>query len=43
VTKSVIFDEFDIQLNGDAGKVYSYWQGPSETAFYLYGSSFVEM
>jgi hypothetical protein len=25
------------------GRVLSYWQGPTETAFYLYGPSFVDM
>jgi len=31
------------RLTKGTGKVYSYWQGPTETAFYLYGSSFLEM
>lgn len=37
-----VFSEFDRLLSGD-GRVLSYWQGSTETAFYLYGSSFVKM
>lgn len=37
-----VYSEFDRLLNG-SGRVLSYWQGPTETAFYLYGSSFEEM
>ena len=34
--------EFD-RLLGEEGRVLSYWQGPTETAFYVYGRSFDEM
>ena len=37
-----VYSELDRLTNGK-GKVYSYWQGSSETAFYLYGDSFNEM
>lgn len=37
-----VYSELDRLLNG-SGRVLSYWQGPTETAFYLYGSSFKEM
>jgi hypothetical protein len=37
-----VYSELD-RLTEGKGKVYSYWQGPTETAFYLYGSSFTEM
>ncbi|MFZ1392990.1 MAG: hypothetical protein WAS23_15505 [Dokdonella sp.] len=37
-----VYSEFDRLLNGE-GRVLSYWQGPSETAFYMYGHSFQEM
>lgn len=37
-----VYGEFDRQL-GDEGRVVSYWQGPTETAFYIYGTSFDEM
>src|SRR5215831_2563422 len=37
-----VFDEFN-RLLGEAGKIHSTWQGPTETAFYLYGASFDEM
>ncbi len=37
-----VYSELD-RLTEGAGKVYSYWQGPNETAFYLYGSSFSQM
>ncbi len=37
-----VYSELD-RLTEGAGKVYSYWEGPSETAFYLYGSSYEEM
>jgi hypothetical protein len=37
-----VFSEFDRLLSG-SGRVLSYWQGPTETAFYLYGISFGEM
>jgi hypothetical protein len=31
------------RLTAPNGRVLSYWQGPTETAFYLYGHSFSEM
>jgi len=37
-----VLDEFN-RLLGEVGQVLSWWQGPTETAFYLYGSSFAEM
>ena len=37
-----VLDEFN-RLLGEVGKVLSWWQGPTETAFYLYGASFAEM
>jgi hypothetical protein len=37
-----VFEEFN-RLLGHAGKIHSTWQGPTETAFYLYGPSFDEM
>lgn len=37
-----VYSELD-RLTYGVGKVYSYWQGPTETAFYLYGTSFVQM
>ncbi|WP_196761431.1 hypothetical protein [Pseudoalteromonas luteoviolacea] len=37
-----VYSELD-RLTQGVGKVYSYWQGPTETAFYLYGTSFSEM
>ncbi len=37
-----VYSELD-RLTEGTGKVYSYWQGPTETAFYLYGSSFSQM
>lgn len=37
-----VYDELG-RLTRGVGKVYSYWQGPTETAFYLYGASFSEM
>lgn len=39
---SHVYSELD-RLTEGTGKVYSYWQGPTETAFYLYGSSFSQM
>ena len=33
-----VYSEFDRLLEGE-GRVLSYWQGPTETAFYVYGSS----
>lgn len=37
-----VYSELD-RLTQGRGKVYSYWQGPTETAFYLYGNSYLEM
>lgn len=37
-----VYSELD-RLTEGGGKVYSYWQGPTETAFYLYGASFARM
>lgn len=39
---NVVHDELD-RLVAPEGRVLSYWQGSTETAFYLYGSSFVAM
>ena len=37
-----VYGELDRLLEGE-GRVLSYWQGPTETAFYMYGNSFEEM
>jgi hypothetical protein len=37
-----VYSEFERLLDG-TGRVLSYWQGPTETAFYMYGQSFQEM
>jgi hypothetical protein len=37
-----VYSEFDRLLAGE-GRVLSYWQGPTETALYMYGGSFPEM
>jgi hypothetical protein len=37
-----VYSEFD-RLLGDEGRVLSHWQGPTETALYLYGRSFAAM
>ncbi|KYN24662.1 hypothetical protein AUQ44_01865 [Vibrio cidicii] len=37
-----VYSELE-RLTQGIGKVYSYWQGPKETAFYLYGNSFALM
>lgn len=37
-----VYSELDRLTQGN-GKVFSYWQGPTETAFYLYGTSFSQM
>ncbi|MEZ8018074.1 hypothetical protein AB4359_06865 [Vibrio splendidus] len=37
-----VYSELGRLTQGD-GKVYSYWQGSTETAFYLYGTSFSQM
>ena len=37
-----VYSELD-RLTEGVGKVYSYWQGATESALYLYGASFAEM
>jgi hypothetical protein len=37
-----VFSEFNRLLQGQ-GKIHSYWQGPTETALYMYGTSFEGM
>jgi len=37
-----VYSEFNRLLEGQ-GRVLSWWEGPTETAFYLYGRSFVSM
>lgn len=37
-----VYGEFDRLLQGE-GRVLSYWQGPTETAFYMYGGAFERM
>lgn len=37
-----VYSELD-RLTKGIGKVYSHWQGPQETALYLYGSSYTEL
>jgi hypothetical protein len=37
-----VFDEFN-RLLGDIGKIHSTWHGPTETTFYLYGTSYEDM
>jgi hypothetical protein len=39
---NVVYTEVQ-RLIGDRGEIYSHWQGPKETALYLYGNSFQEM
>ena len=39
---NVVYSELG-RLVGGKGRVLSYWQGPTETAFYLYGDSFADM
>jgi hypothetical protein len=39
---NVVYDEIN-RLLGQRGAIQSYWQGPSETALYLYGNSAEEM
>lgn len=39
---NVVFEEFNRLLAPDA-RIYSYWQGPRETALYMYGPSFTGM
>ena len=38
----VVYSEIE-RLLDECGEIYSYWQGPTETALYLYGNSFKEM
>lgn len=43
-TSDSSFVYIEIQrLLGESGRVLSHWQGPTETAFYLYGPSYREM
>jgi hypothetical protein len=37
-----VYGELDRLLDGE-GQVFSYWEGPTETAFYMYGKSFATM
>jgi len=37
-----VYSEFN-RLMGDAGRIFSHWSGPTETALYLYGPSFTGM
>jgi hypothetical protein len=37
-----VYEEFNRLLQG-VGAVHSYWEGPTETALYLYGASFEQM
>jgi hypothetical protein len=37
-----VFDELNRLLDG-IGSVHSYWEGPTETALYAYGTSFEAM
>lgn len=39
---NVVYNELEDAL-GEAGGIHSWWQGPRETAFYLYGPSFDTM
>ncbi|MFC4765207.1 hypothetical protein [Dyella koreensis] len=39
---NVVYSTFAVLL-GDAGVIQSWWQGPTETALYLYGPSFEQM
>jgi hypothetical protein len=39
---NTVYSEISQRIN-DEGMIMSHWQGPTETAFYLYGNSFVTM
>lgn len=39
---NVVYAEFN-RLLGDLGEVHSHWEGPTETALYMYGPSFDAM
>jgi len=39
---NVVYEEFERLLEG-AGRIWSFWQNPTETAFYIYGGSFAIM
>lgn len=39
---NVVYDTVE-KLLGDRGAIQGYWQGPTETALYLYGDSAQEM
>lgn len=41
-TDSAAYSECDRLLEG-VGQVNSYWEGPTETAFYMYGQDFEAM
>lgn len=40
---NVVYSELERLVAGCGGEIYSYWQGPAETALYLYGDSFKAM
>lgn len=37
-----VYEEFN-RLLGENGSIYSHWEGPTETALYMYGDSFETM
>jgi hypothetical protein len=37
-----VYEQFN-ELLGEVGKIHSTWQGPTETALYMYGTSYEEM
>ena len=39
---NVVYDEINRRL-GERGSIQGHWQGPTETALYLYGYSAAEM
>lgn len=39
---NVVWDQFEKLLESE-GKIHSYWQGPKETALYIYGPSYETM
>ena len=40
---NVVYSELERLIADCGGEIYSYWQGPAETALYLYGDSFKAM
>ena len=40
---NVVYSELERLVADCGGEIYSYWQGPAETALYLYGDSFKAM